>query len=169
MRLPITPSHLSSQDLDDNALDVHLLHAGANSECNRIQCIDFDDFRDGQVTPKPIGRSQLRSIKFHPEVSIRFIRARSNTIRSSISDNSSSHWSSSSPMPPDTKLLLREYSPVSDDEEFDRFYNAPESGFAFPSCLDPRLRSLSFDYLDEPRLIGLSSRRRRSFSCDELF
>jgi len=156
-------------DEDEGHLSARLILAENNSEYNRIQCYDSDDLYEQSLSPTmPMSRNS-RSINFNPEVSVRFIRARSNTILSNTSDVSGSFRLSTSPIPPDTKQILRECSPVSDDEEFDRFYRTMDSSTnCFPLIL-PGARRLSFDcYNGSPRLRSPTG-RHRSLSCDDMF
>ena len=107
MWLPPSPGFI---DEEEGHLSARLILAENNSEYNRIQCYDSDDPYDQSMSPTmPMSRNS-RSINFNPEVSVRFIRARSNTILSNVSDVSGSFGLSTSPIPPDTKHLLREFA-----------------------------------------------------------
>ena len=170
MRLPLSSSLPSIADSDDGSLSRQLMLADTNAEYNRIAFSGYDDFTDISSPSPNSEKDPMRSINFHPQVKVRFIRARSNTMRSSFSDLVGSIMCSDSPIGEDSTQMLKECSPQSDDEEFDRFYRTMQP----PICSIPnpssRVRRLSYDDdggMFEGSLQVLS--RPRSISCDNFF
>ena len=165
MRLPLSSSLPSVTDSEDGEISKHLLLADTNAEFNRIALSQYDNDSDNSSTSSySPEREPLRLINFHPEVRVRFIRPRSSTMRSSFSDIPGSFRCCDSPIGEDSKQLLRESSPQSDDEEFDRFYRTMQ-----PVC--GRSRGQSFEEATESPSVHTVSggNRRRSVSCDDLF
>ena len=165
MRLPLSSSLPSVGSSDDGALARHLLLAGTNAEVNRISCGEFDNESDVLSSPRTPNPCFERVINFNPQVSVRFIRPRSNTIQSSLSDWSASMRYLDSPIAPDATQELKECCQDSDDDEFDRFYrtmlNPPRLGVPFPHS-----RRFSLDNVDE-NAPSHESGRPRSVSCDD--
>lgn len=170
MRLPLSSSLNSIADSEDG-ISKQLLIAGTNAEFNRISCCDYDDESELTHSPATPTRHSLKSINFDPQVRVRFIRPRSNTLRSSFSDLSSSFRCLDSPVAHDSTQLLKESSPQSDDEEFDKFYRTMEAHRCAIPTPPSRSRRLSFDQVHEMHLDGLHSPRlggrTRSVSCDD--
>ena len=170
MRLPLSSSLNSLADSEDG-ISKQLMIAGTNAEFNRISCCDFEDDSDGTRSPVTPTRRSLKSINFDPNVRVRFIRPRSNTLRSSFSDLSASFRCLDSPVAGDSTQLLKEASPQSDDEEFDRFYRTMDLHRCQIPTPPSRSRRFSLDQVHElnvddihsPRLGG----RTRSVSCDD--
>jgi hypothetical protein len=170
MRLPLSSSLPSIADSDDGSLSRQLMLADTNAEYNRIAFNGYDNYTDIS-SPSPYSeRDPLRSIDFHPQVKVRFIRARSNTMRSSFSDLMGSFMCSDSPVGADSTQMLKECSPHSDDEEFDRFYRTMQSPICSIPTQQSRSRRLSYDD-DSSNLEGTFQvlQRPRSISCDNFF
>jgi len=169
MLLPLSSSLPSIADSEDGILSKQLMLADTNAEYNRIAFSQYDDYSDiSSPSPATTLREPLKTITFHPEVSVRFIRPRLNTARSSFSDFFGSFKCPDSPLCEDSTQTLKESSPHSGDEEFDRFYRTMEShNYQIPTP-PARSRRLSFDDgLDiESRHRG---NRPRSISCDDHF
>jgi hypothetical protein len=119
MQLPISSSF---PDSEDSVLSHQLHLADANAELNRFG-LSYGEAPSYEYSPSCV-RANGKAIIFNPEVSVRFIRPRSNTMRSSVSDASvnSLNRYGESPLGPDSMQRLKESSPLSDDEEFERFY-----------------------------------------------
>jgi hypothetical protein len=167
MRLPLSSSLPSVGSSDDGALARQLLLAGTNAEVNRISCGEFDNESDVLSSPRTPNPRFEKLINFNPQVSVRFIRARSNTMHSSFSDLSGSLRYLDSPIAPDATQQLKECYQDSDDEEFDRFYRTMEYPPLRPQVCTNRARRLSLDHVDENTTSYVGS-RARSVSCDDM-
>ena len=165
MRLPLSSSLPSVGSSEDASLARQLLLAGSNAEVNRISCIEFD-VSDIASSPELPSTTLRKVIDFNPNVKVRFIRGRSNTMHSSFSDLSSSWRHLDSPVAPDGFQQLKDCLPDSDDEEFDRFYRTME----YPNTRIPvgrnRGRRFSLDHSDDHEVPRTES-RARSVSCDD--
>ncbi len=184
MQLPLSSSLSESED---GVLHQHLKLADSNAELNK--CIFY-----GLEVPYETSSTDLaacaRGIYFNPEVSVRFIRPRSNTMRSNLSDVSiaSNNRYGESPLGPDSKQQLKESSPQSDDEEFEKFYKTMPQVRIYQGHLSNHpVRRLSLDgdmrggieempsYYEDDDATSTSTpdenrySRTRSMSCDEFF
>ena len=166
MQLPLSSSLPSITDSEDGVLTSHLMMANANAEFNRMAYEDFDEYPDNSpITPQACGRL----INFHPEVNVRFIRPRSGTQLSNVSDSSGTYRYLDSPVRPDCKQSLKESSPLSDDdEEFDRFFKTMEYRHSFGAHRTPRRLSMDETFPRFPHPYS-NSNRQRSLSCDNYF
>ena len=169
MQLPLSSSINSQTDSEDGLLSQSLRLADSNAEINRFAFSHYDEYSD--VSPAS-SRAYLRSINFNPEVSVRFIRPRSNTMKSNLSDASvgSGTRFPESPIGRDAKQLLKESSPISDDEEFDRFYKTMRPMKLFPTRISTRRLSMDDTpciHEESPR--NYRANRTRSISCDDNF
>lgn len=182
MLLPVSSSPLSATDSEDRLLTKQLVLADTNAELNRFAFSHFDD----QSETSPNGSHQrLKSIQFNPEVNVRYIRPRSNTMRSTMSDASAS--SSGFPNSPrECKVELNDASPEdSDDDDFERFYKTmPPMDFSvirdgrrrasvdeFAIIGTPSLYTHETDTPDarESTTVLRGPSRTRSVSCDDYF
>jgi hypothetical protein len=181
MQLPVTSSPISVTDSEDGLLSEHLVLASCNAEENRFTMSHYDDI--SEATPMNI-QPRIKSIHFNPEVDVRFIRPRSNTMRSTTSDVSGGSYTYPvSPIGEDGKMQLNDISsPVSDDDEFEKFYRTmPRMNL---EILTKRRRSsideISLPSSYTPPLVYTGDdvdfynscdrvNRSRSVSCDDYF
>ena len=168
MLLPLSYSLPNNTDSDDGSIYAQLQLANTNAEYNRVQCFHSDDDYPETVIRNPV-RVRCKGINFHPEVSVRYIPSRAKTANVGSGETSSYLMLNDSPVPPDSKLLLKECSPVSDDEDFNRFYRTMESNVACLPIIQARCRTFSLDCLNDYPQSSPASRRPRSMSCDDLF